>query len=151
MTDVSGKGNTAERDPVFATALIEIVQKWAERRDDIRALALVGSHARGDARSDSDIDLVLLCSDPARYVRQMDWVSTFEEVVRSSLEDWGKVQSVRALYRSGTEVEFGITGLDWAAIPPDRGTSDVLRNGSSILLDRDALLSRVMQVVRGAA
>ena len=151
MRDVCDKGNTADRGPGSAAAMIESVRKWAERRDDIRALVLVGSHARGDARSDSDIDLVLLCTDPAGYVLRTDWVSAFGEVVRSSLEDWGKVQSVRVLYRNGTEVEFGVTGLDWAAIPPDRGTSDVLGNGTVILLDRGALLSRVMQVMRGFA
>ncbi len=150
MMDIEGKENTAKCHAGSAAAMIEAVRRWAERRDDIRALALVGSYARGDARADSDIDLVLLCSDPAGYIRQMGWVSTFGDVVRSQVEDWGKVQSVRVLYRTGTEVEFGITGLDWAAVPPDSGTSDVLKKGSSILLDRDALLSRVMQVVRGA-
>lgn len=130
--------------------MIEAVRKWAMGRDDIRALSLVGSHARGDARSDSDIDLVLLCSDPARYTRKTDRISTFGDVMRSSLEDWGKVQSVRVLYGNGAEVEFGIAGLDWAGVPPDRGTSDVLENGCTILLDRDALLSRVMEVVRAS-
>lgn len=130
--------------------MIEAVRRWAEGRADIRALALVGSHARGDARPDSDIDLVLLCTDPERYVRATDWISTFGEVARSSLEDWGDVRSVRVTYRSGTEVEFGIAGLDWAAIPPDRGTADVLRNGVRILLDREALLDRVVRAVLGS-
>jgi predicted nucleotidyltransferase len=151
MVDVKAKRNAARRRSISAAAMIEAVQGWAQRREDVRALALVGSHARGDARGDSDIDFVLLCSDPTLYLQRTDWLSTFGEVARFSTEDWGHVQSVRVWYRNGPEVEFGITGLEWAAIPPDRGTSEVLRNGSSILVDRDGSLGRVMQVVRGSA
>ena len=105
---------------------------------------VVGSHARHDPRPDSDIDLVLLCSEPARYLRDTSWVSAFGEVASRSIENWCKVQSVRAFYRSGAEVEFGITGTDWAAVPADRGTAEVLENGFSILLDRDGLLLRLV-------
>lgn len=90
MKDGGDKGGTADRERERAAAMIESVRRWAERRDDIRGLVLVGSHARGDAALDSDIDLVLLCTEPALYVRQTRWISTFDEVVRSSREDWGK-------------------------------------------------------------
>ena len=52
-----------------AEALIAQVVAWAGRQSDIRAVALVGSYARGSAHADSDIDLVLLCVDPARYLK----------------------------------------------------------------------------------
>ena len=32
---------------------------WASAQEDIQAIAFVGSYARGEARDDSDIDLVL--------------------------------------------------------------------------------------------
>jgi predicted nucleotidyltransferase len=48
----------------LADRLIEAVAAWARRRDDVLGLALVGSHARGEARIDSDIDLALLVADP---------------------------------------------------------------------------------------
>jgi predicted nucleotidyltransferase len=136
---------------ISAESFIEHVRRWAEVRDDIRALALVGSHARGDARSDSDVDLVVVCTDSARYLADTDWLSTFDEVTRFSFEDWGQVQSVRVFYRNGPEVEFGITGTAWMAIPPDRGTAEVLKNGSSILLDRDGQLDRLLRIVHGSA
>lgn len=128
-----------------APPILTAVRDWAEDRSDIRAVALVGSHARGDARPDSDVDLVLLCIDPALYLDQTAWVSSFGEVDRSSLEDWGRVRSVRVHYRCGPEVEFAIADLDWAEVPPDRGTSDVLRSGCLILLDRDGNLARVLR------
>jgi len=40
-----------------AEKCIEKVRQWACAEDKISALALVGSHARQQARPDSDIDL----------------------------------------------------------------------------------------------
>jgi predicted nucleotidyltransferase len=137
--------------PAHAESLIEKVRRWADLRDDIRAVALVGSYARGDARADSDIDLVLMCSERSRYLSDTGWLSTFGEVATQSFEDWGMVQSIRVVYRNGPEVEFGVTGLDWAAFPVDEGTAAVLRHGCSVLLDRDGRVEAVLRVVHGSA
>jgi SAM-dependent methyltransferase/predicted nucleotidyltransferase len=128
-----------------ARSMIESVRSWVELRDDILALSLVGSHARGTAAPDSDIDLTLVCSDPIRYLTNTQWLSTFGEVTSTTREDYGKVQSLRVLYRDGTEVEFGIAGLDWTEVPPDSETAQVLRTGCVILHDRAGLLARLLQ------
>lgn len=126
-------------------SMIEDVARWAAGRDDVLGLALAGSYARGTARADSDIDFTVVCSNPARYLKNTDWVSTFGEVTALSLEDWGKVQSVRVVYRNAPEVEFGIAGIDWTTTPPDEGTAEVLRAGCLILLDREGLIERVLR------
>lgn len=122
--------------------LTEIVS-WAAGRSDIAAIALVGSHARGEARPDSDIDLVLVCDDPSTLLRDADWRSTFGTIERSTIEDWGLVQSIRTFYRGGLEVEFGITSSDWAEIPVDPGTLEVIRCGIKTLYDPRGVLSRL--------
>ena len=71
------------------------VTAWAARRDDVYALALVGSYARGDARPDSDIDVVLIVADPARYLTDTSWVSAFGSETTCAVEDWGTMTSVR--------------------------------------------------------
>jgi aminoglycoside 6-adenylyltransferase len=126
-------------------ALIDSVTQWASGRPDVLGLALVGSHARGAATEGSDIDFTLVCDDPARYLAGTEWVAAFGEPARVSFEDWGKVQSVRVLYREGTEVEFGIAAIDWASIPPDAGTAAVLRAGCKVLLDPRGLIAAVLR------
>jgi predicted nucleotidyltransferase len=126
-------------------SVVDHVVRWATLRADIRGLLLIGSHARGTAKPHSDVDLVLLCSEPARYVKNIAWTSDLGEVERVEREDWGKVHSVRVFYRMGREIEFGITSLDWASEPVDEGTLQVLRGGARVLLDPDGTLLRLME------
>ncbi len=116
--------------------MIEAVRLWAVDREDIHGLLLVGSHARGEARPDSDIDFVLLCESPAQYLDLKHWVAEFGFVESVKREDWGRVQSLRVHYRGAPEVEFGITDMDcWLEQPLDPGTVAVLRSGYRIVLD----------------
>jgi len=47
-----------------AERILQIIVDWAKKQPTIQAVAVVGSHARGTARAESDIDLVLLVTNP---------------------------------------------------------------------------------------
>jgi len=126
-------------------ALIAAVAAWAAAGDDLRALALVGSRARGEARPDSDIDFVLLAVDPERLLDERGWIARFGRAGSVALEDWGRLRSLRVRCDGGSEVEFGVAAPDWAALPLDAGTAGVLRGGCRILLDRDGSLSDALR------
>jgi len=131
---------------VTADELVKAVALWAENHVDIVSVALVGSHARGNARVDSDVDLVLQCASPARYLGDLIWISEFGVAKDVSVEDYGVVQSVRVFYEDGPEVEYGITSSEWARLPLDEGTLKVLRDGVKVLLDRDGSLNRAVEL-----
>jgi predicted nucleotidyltransferase len=122
--------------------LLDQVRAWAMSHPDVRAVALVGSHARGTASRDSDVDLVLLTEHPSKLADDTSWVSNFGTPEKLALEDWGRVTSVRVWYRAGLEVEFGLATLAWAT-EPDEGTRRVLADGYRVLLDRDAVFVRL--------
>ena len=111
------------------------------------ALALVGSRARGDAHSDSDVDFVIVCARPELYLQELTWISRFGVAQTVSVEDWGNVQSVRVFYADGPEAEYGITSPDWMTLPLDEGTVTVLHDGVTVLLDRDGGLTRAVESV----
>jgi predicted nucleotidyltransferase len=121
--------------------LLERVLRWATDRADVRAIVLVGSHARGAARPDSDVDLVLLVERPDELVANTAWLSAFGRVERHAVEHWGRVVSLRCWYACGPEVDLGLATPDWAT-RPDEGTERVLRDGARVLLDRDGVLAR---------
>ncbi len=123
---------------------------WAGERSDILGVALVGSRARGEAREDSDLDLVVVSSHAAEYLADLSWTSSFGEVERDAVEQYGKLTSVRVWYRDGLEIEFGITDEDWVDLPLDPDTQAVVSDGLVVLLERGDLLSRHQAADRAA-
>ena len=123
---------------------------WAQGCDDIRAVALIGSHARGAARPDSDINLVLLARDPRKFFSDEAWLQAI---------DWQGI-GVRPLYyqdvlygactsrhvdlENGLEVEFGFVPLSWAHCSlVDDDTGKVVSEACDVLYDPDARLANL--------
>jgi uridine kinase len=131
------------RDAVHLS--ISRIQRWAETRADVRALVLVGSQARGDARPDSDIDIVMLAIDAQPFLNDLLWLRDFGVDTDVTREPYGRVTSLRFRFDYGSEVELSIAPADWAAEPIDAGTDHVMRDGSVVLLDRDGDVTRLRQ------
>jgi predicted nucleotidyltransferase len=139
----------AEVDDVLAA-----VGAWGPRRDDIRAVALVGSWARGTATTTSDVDVVVLTDRVIGYVASADWVADAvgERAAMVRTADWGVLTERRVRLSSGLEVEFGFAPCSWAAVDPvDPGTAAVVRDGCVPLFDPDGLLDRLAAAVRRGA
>jgi predicted nucleotidyltransferase len=115
---------------------------WAQDRPGLEAIALVGSHARGEAGADSDVDLILIHSNPEALLANTDWVAAFGVPRLIEKEDWGKVTSLRVFYKEGLEVEYGVANPDWASNPTDTGDASVIQNGLIVLFERDRHLTR---------
>ena len=114
----------------------------ASAQEDVEGLVLVGSYARGEARDDSDIDLVLLTKKVECYLENVIWLERFGVVENYQIEDYGKLISIRVWYQNGVEVEYGITTPDWAATPLEAGTQKVIQDGMIVLFERENLLSQ---------
>ena len=131
-----------ERGSSEVQRILDVVLAWADRRDDIRALLLVGSHARGTATPGSDVDLVVLTRTPRRYIDREDWVGAVGGASVAEPKTWGAITERRVRMPTGLEVEFGFGTPSWASGEPlDAGTRRVLQNGFEVVLDRDGALA----------
>lgn len=130
--------------------LIAAVASWAEEVDEILAVALCGSYATGMARPDSDVDLVLICTNRERFLLDPSWARHFGLVLSVTFESYGLVKSVRVIYENGLEVEFGMTTLDWVTLPIDEGTAGVMRNGLRVLYDPSGRLAHAVKHAESA-
>lgn len=121
---------------VDAEELIARVANWAQRDDRVVAMGICGSHARGEARPDSDIDFCIVCPDPGALLEDRSWIASLgpDARVAGPVEDYKLVQSIRVFYGT-TEAEFGITDQAWMELPIDRETADVINDGLRILYD----------------
>jgi hypothetical protein len=120
---------------------LSAVTSWAAGHADILAVALVGSHARGAAGPDSDVDLVILSERAEDYLTDTAWLSEFGAYSDCHLEDYAAVTSLRVFYDQGPEAEFGFALPAWADLPLDRGSAEVLRSGMRIIHDPRGILA----------
>lgn len=132
---------------MFVSELLGNVVSWAAEDASVVGVALVGSHARGVARSDSDVDLVILTLDLRPYLEDTGWLERFGTVTSCKTEDWGPVTSLRVFFEGGLEVEFGLTTTVWAELPVDAGTRRVVSAGMRVLYDSEDVLGRLQQAV----
>jgi predicted nucleotidyltransferase len=139
--------------PTDTSAILRIILHWAKAQDAIRGLALVGSHARNEARTDSDIDLVLLADNPGKFRNKMslagiDWSEAGVHATRYTDEAYGVAWSRRLWLETQREIEFTFVPLSWAAVSPvDEGTKQVVTDGFVVLLDPDGLLGQLVTAV----
>ena len=138
--------NAAEAD-----AIMTAVAAWAFGRDDIRALALAGSWARGAAHEGSDIDMVLLSEEAHDYRGRRDWLTAIDfraaGFAVQSTEDvtYGAVWSRHVHLLPRAKLELTFAELSWAKIDPiDSGTQVVVSDAFRIMFDKDGLLARLM-------
>ncbi|MFI2435112.1 nucleotidyltransferase domain-containing protein [Streptomyces sp. NPDC018693] len=133
-------GVSPERETEIRDVVGRVV-RWAEGRADVMGLLLVGSCARGEARMDSDVDLVLLTADPARY--DDGCPLGLGELVRTRA--WGPMTEWRYATGSGLEVELGVGTAEWARTEPvDEGTRRVVRGGARPLYDPRGVLAALI-------
>jgi uncharacterized protein len=131
---------------VQARAFLSRLCVWAASRVDIQAIIVVGSFARGDARPDSDLDVLVLATEPSTYLRDLSWISELGSTLDVDVERYGLVTSLRAHFASGLEVEIGIAPASWASRPLDPGTEQVARDGIRVLVDRTGDVSALAAV-----
>jgi predicted nucleotidyltransferase len=133
-------------------ALLEGVGSWLGERDDVRAVGLLGSWARGNATDESDVDLVVITDWPIAYITDETWIAGLPEARLVRTERWGPLLTERRLVLpSGLELDVGITDPRWAATDPvDEGTARVIADGGlRILYDPNDLLALLAAAGRG--
>jgi uncharacterized protein len=140
-------------DDERAEKIIEVVLQWARTQPTICAVALVGSHARGTARADSDIDFVILTTAPDFFRRDIGWINVISGCGVSPTnwrdEEYGQLWSRRIWLEPGhRELEMGFALPSWADVSPlDPGTRQVITNGCRVLHDPKGLLARLRGAV----
>ncbi len=131
-------------------AVLDAARRWADEDARIRAIALVGSWARGVARADSDVDLLVLATDVEVLLDDRAWFGRFGLGLVGA-RDFGAIQERRIRRASGLEVEIGIGDPSWASTDPlDEGTRRVASDGLRIVADPDGLLARLSRALRAS-
>ncbi|MEM1001296.1 MAG: nucleotidyltransferase domain-containing protein [Bacteroidota bacterium] len=127
-------------------SILKLCTEFAKKNDNIIAMALCGSWARGNANLDSDIDLSIVVKDQLGF-KQTYWLEELNLVgINAKLhhykdEVYGVVWSRHVFLESGIEIEFSFANKSWTNTKPiDKGTLRVVSDGYKILYDPLLLL-----------
>jgi aminoglycoside 6-adenylyltransferase len=127
--------------------LIDRFVAWAQAQPDIRAVIVLGSRARTDRPADewSDLDLLVITSDPSRLLAHTDWLEQLGTPWVTFLEPTavGGGTERRVLFEGGLDVDFSPFPVEFVqqfaahGLPPE--VAGVIRRGLRFVLDKDGL------------
>ena len=143
--------------------LIERFVKWAETCSDIRAAVIVGSRARADHSADewADLDIMIITTDPERYISTPDWINNVGKPLLTFLEPTatGKQMERRVLFEGMLDVDFAIfpekefrrrsQQFQQGEIPPQMAAQilGVFGRGMRVVLDKDGILAQLQTLI----
>lgn len=146
-----GWDETLRRNPVIAGVLA-----WASTQEDVVALALVGSWARGNPHRHSDMDFIILSDAPRTRSADVGWTRALcRTFLHGRLKHWcngfyGAVWSRHFTLASGQEIELSFGAQPWACTAPiDSGTRYVVQDAMVVLYDPLGLLATLQARVAG--
>lgn len=139
--------------------LIERFTKWGQSQADIRAGMVLGSYARIDRPADcfSDLDLLVVATDPEPYLSATAWLSNFGHVRLTFVEPTavGNFRERRALFEGARDIDFSIVSTEAVQQMIRHGMpgeiADVLRRGMKILFDKDGLSKHLGEKAKTSA
>ena len=141
-------------DKLQVERICRAIATQANRHHKIDAVALVGSWARNEAHADSDIDLMILTSNPERFFRNPIWFHNIPwheldlQIVSYYDCVYGMVKSRHLCFRDGQRIEFSFGYPSWAKTNPiDSGTFAVVSSGLKIICDRRQLLETLVKEI----
>ncbi len=119
-------------------------KEWSNNQNHIKGVGILGSFARGDFHSKSDVDLTIISTNKDLTVNtiQNDFdVGTIKSITH---EDWGIVTFLRIIYDNGLEVEYGVVTDKWVIEPLDERTKSVVTKGFKVLVEKEDTFSSVL-------
>ena len=133
--------------------ILNLIVGYAESNDEILAIGLCGSWARGIAGPDSDIDLSIIVKDKSvfktkNWLNDIDFKKVQDELDYYKDEVYGNVWSRHVFLKSKTEIEFSFADKSWADTEGiDPGTMKVVSDGYIIIYDPFLLLKNLVQKI----
>jgi hypothetical protein len=135
-------------------AVTAAVANWAIGRDDIRAMAMLGSWVRGNPHPASDLDLLLLSDLAPDYQCRRAWLTEIDfqkagfRIRSSESAVYGVVWSQHVHLLPAAEVELTFAKCSWASTDPvDAGTRVVVKDAFQIVFDWDGILAKLVDAV----
>jgi aminoglycoside 6-adenylyltransferase len=123
--------------------LLQRIGEWSAANDNVVALVMTGSHARGDGKVDqlSDLDLEIIADQPNELAQDNTWFGQFGRVLVSKAFDEGQEYPTRLVfYESGTKVDFTLASTRRLTdMIRTRKLDDLYERGYKVIVDKQGI------------
>lgn len=152
------KRGTSEIERLYEQ-LIELFCVWAKNRSDIRAAVVIGSRARLDHPADewADLDIIMITTEPKRYVSASDWINNFGTPLLTFIEptSTGDEKERRVLFEGMVDVDFAIVPHEKARRLLEAGIdsqsvaqiANLFSRGIRVLIDKDGMADQLQALI----
>ena len=135
--------------------IIEKIVAWGQQQADIRALIVIGSRARTTLSADdwSDLDILMLTEDVARYIESAAWLQTFGTPLLTFIErTFEGGYERRVLYEGFLDVDFALDtpSAGEKLLQSPEVMHGIFKRGYRFLLDKDGWEPRLAAAVASA-
>lgn len=135
-------------DYIFYEEFEKRLTNYAALREDIRAVAVIGSRARLEHPADlwSDMDIIIYSKTLEYYLGHPDWISELGEVLCSfQFQSAGNDRERLTLFEGGWQVDFVIhTYEELCRYSSESITPKNFYRGVKILIDKDRLCESLL-------
>ena len=150
--------NKSNVDRLYEQLVARFV-KWAETCSDIRAAVIIGSRARVDHPADewADLDIIIITTDPERYVSTSDWIENVNNPLLTFVEPTSEGDNLerRVLFEDMLDVDFAIIPetkarqLLQGGVPAEIAVqiSNVFGRGMRVILDKDGTAAQLQTLI----
>ncbi len=120
---------------------------WAGEQPHIAGIALVGPCADDENEEDSDLSFLIISDKKTKTLEAILHQFQFDLMEQATREEWGLLTSLRIVYASGIEAEYGVAGEEWLQLPMDQAMGDTVMKGFKVIWEREEMFGQITSYI----
>lgn len=119
---------------------------WAGEQSHIEGIALVGPCADEENEEDSNLSFLIITPKKKKTLEAILQLP-FEPIEQATQEEYGLLTSIKVVYASGMETDYGVTGEEWLQMPLEDGLGAALISGFKVIWESEELFAGLQRAI----
>ncbi|WP_138751433.1 hypothetical protein [Paenibacillus sinopodophylli] len=121
--------------------------EWAGKQTYVDGIALIGLCADDENEEDSNLSFLLITDKKQKLAEAILHQFSFESLEQASVEEYNKLTSIKVVYESGIEADYGIANEDWLQMPLGNELGASLAMGFKVIWETDELFDGLQRAI----
>lgn len=120
--------------------------KWAGEQSHIEGIALIGPCADDENEEDSNLSFLIITHKKKKTLEAILQLP-LEPIEQASQEEYGLLTSIKVVYASGIEADYGVAGEEWLHLPLEDELGAALMSGFKVIWEREELFAGLQRAI----